>query len=203
MTTYAKIFFNILRYVIDDWSVAETIDGCAEKCNFARDLSEVDDGTLELELSAKFAVLSRPCKVIYEFDLEPLSLERIRALEAKIQAVEEETTAQNAPDTNKRSGDEEPHEVEGKNVGADNVQAAMKPTPQLTGKRVREKLGSLNWGESFSGKIVRNLLALENDALQLDVSIEFTVVGGSWTVNYKFQLEPISRERMRALEAKA
>ncbi|KAL3669590.1 hypothetical protein V7S43_004975 [Phytophthora oleae] len=58
------------------------------------------------------------------------------------------------------------------------------------------------WGGSFSRKIVRTLLAMKNDGLQLDLSIKFTVPGGSWTVNYKFHLEAISLERVRALEAK-
>ncbi|KAG1695678.1 hypothetical protein DVH05_019417 [Phytophthora capsici] len=55
----------------------------------------------------------------------------------------------------------------------------------------------------FWGKAERTLLSLENDALQLDLSIRFTlVVGESWSINYKFQLESISLERIRALEAK-
>ncbi|KAL3669589.1 hypothetical protein V7S43_004974 [Phytophthora oleae] len=67
----------------------------------------------------------------------------------------------------------------------------------------------INYSEHFipndgprDGEYVRHLLALENGALQLDLSIKFTVPGGSWTVNYKFQLEPFSLERVRALEAK-
>ncbi|KAG1695677.1 hypothetical protein DVH05_019416 [Phytophthora capsici] len=55
----------------------------------------------------------------------------------------------------------------------------------------------------FSGKTVRTLLTLEDGALLLDLSLKFSLVfGGSWAVNYKFHLESISLERIRALEAK-
>ncbi|KAK1936656.1 hypothetical protein P3T76_010091 [Phytophthora citrophthora] len=57
--------------------------------------------------------------------------------------------------------------------------------------------------DDFSGKAVRTLLTLENGMLQLDLLIKFKVIAGRWwTVNYKFQLETVSLERIRALEAK-
>ncbi|KAK1936658.1 hypothetical protein P3T76_010093 [Phytophthora citrophthora] len=69
--------------------------------SFARKLFELENDELQLELSIDFIVLGKPCTVIYQFQLQPVSLQRIHTLEAKIRAVEEELAAQKARDTKK------------------------------------------------------------------------------------------------------
>ncbi|KAG7386634.1 hypothetical protein PHYPSEUDO_015418 [Phytophthora pseudosyringae] len=52
------------------------------------------------------------------------------------------------------------------------------------------------------GKPEHKLIPLKYDAFQLKLSVNFTLLESTWTVNYVFQLEPISLERIRALETK-
>lgn len=53
-----------------------------------------------------------------------------------------------------------------------------------------------------SPKTGKFLLPLNNNVFQLELSVNFTLLQSIWTVNNVFRLEPISLERIRALEAK-
>ncbi|KAG6973136.1 hypothetical protein JG688_00003639, partial [Phytophthora aleatoria] len=56
--------------------------------------------------------------------------------------------------------------------------------------------------QATSGKTFRQLIPLENDAFQLELLVKVTVFQSVWTVSYTFKLEPISLERIHALETK-